>query len=45
MLFKNDSNSKQTMSQEPPEVEVGRHYVLCHIRKLDASYKAGNNRS
>lgn len=39
MLFKNEQPSKQTVCSES-HYEQPKRYVLCHIRKLDASYRA-----
>jgi hypothetical protein len=42
MLYRNEPTIRQ-QSDEPPQPEP-RRYVLCHIRKLDASYKASTAR-
>lgn len=43
MLYKNEQPTKQTFSSEQPEPEQPKRYVLCHIRKLDITYKTGTH--
>ena len=40
MLYKPDHASKQTVPSEN-DADISKRYVLCHIRKLDSTYKSG----